>query len=395
MNLFIFIPVWVLQLGVFVDDVSGVSVSVMEGDSVTLITDVKTNQQEKIKCFFNDTRIAQISDYLDVPGAEMNETQTNFFLGCQLPPRATPVDPPLLVCAWKTAVKVVSLFIFVPVWGLQPDVSGVDSDGESVSVMEGDSVTLHTDVKTNQQEKIKWFFSDTRIAQISDYLSKTCTDVQCNKGTERFRDRLKLDHQTGSLTITNTRTTDSGVYKLQMISSRSISEKIFRITVHDVPGAEMNKTQTKSVKEGESVTLDSGVMKNPKDLMTWYFNDTLIAKINGDPSRICTDDQCENADVRFRNRLKLNHQTGSLTIMNPRTTDSGLYHLEIITNSSSIRRRHIINIVSQKGFSVPITDHVVYFFAIAGICVGVLLVVAGEWHRKCTYKMKCPASLIK
>ncbi|KAF4097206.1 hypothetical protein G5714_021214 [Onychostoma macrolepis] len=167
------------------------------------------------------------------------------------------------------------------------------------------------------------------------------------------------------------------------------------VCISDVPGAEMNKTQTKSVKEGESVTLDSGVMKNPKDLMTWYFNDTLIAKINGDPSRICTDDQCENADVRFRNRLKLNHQTGSLTIMNPRTTDSGLYHLEIITNSSSIRRRHIINIVSQKGFSVPITDHVVYFFAIAGICVGVLLVVAGEWHRKCTYKMKCPASLIK
>ncbi|XP_058616229.1 uncharacterized protein LOC131530125, partial [Onychostoma macrolepis] len=296
--------------------------------------------------------------------------------------------------ATKPRVKVVSLFIFVPVWGLQLDVSGVDSDGESVSVMEGDSVTLHTDVKTNQQEKIKWFFSDTRIAQISDYLIKTCTDVQCNKGTERFRDRLKLDHQTGSLTITNTRTTDSGVYKLQMISSRSISEKIFRITVHDVPGAEMNKTQTKSVKEGESVTLDPGVMKNPKDLMTWYFNDTFIAKINGDPSRICTDDQCENADVRFRNRLKLNHQTGSLTIMNPRTTDSGLYHLEIITNSSSIRRRHIISIVSQNSFSVPITDLLVYFFAIAGICVGVLLVVAGEWCRKCTYKMTVPHPLL-
>ncbi len=119
------------------------------------------------------------------------------------------------------------------------DVSGVDADGESVSVMEGDSVTLHTDVKTNQQEKIKWFFSDTRIAQISDYLSKTCTDVQCNEGTERFRGRLKLDHQTGSLTIMNITTTDSGDYKLQIISSSSSSsEKIFRITVH---GESFNK----------------------------------------------------------------------------------------------------------------------------------------------------------
>ncbi len=134
------------------------------------------------------------------------------------------------------------------------------------------------------------------------------------------------------------------------------------VCVSDVPGVEMNKTQTKSVKEGESVTLDLGVMKNPKDLMMWYFNDTFIAKINGNPSRICTDDQCEDADVRFRNRLKLDHQTGSLTITNTRTTDSGLYHLEIITNSSSIRRRHIISIASQNSFSVPITGE--YFYCI-------------------------------
>ncbi len=118
------------------------------------------------------------------------------------------------------------------------DVSGVDTDGASVSVMGGDSVTLHTDVKTNQQEKIKWFFSDTRIAQISGDLSKICTDVQCNEGTERFRDRLKLDHQTGSLTIMNIRTTDSGDYKLQIISSSSISQTLFRITVH---GESFNK----------------------------------------------------------------------------------------------------------------------------------------------------------
>ncbi len=29
----------------------------------------------------------------------------------------------------------------------------------------------------------------------------------------------------------------------------------------------------KSVKEGESVTLDPGVIKNPNDLMAWHFND--------------------------------------------------------------------------------------------------------------------------
>ncbi len=97
--------------------------------------------------------------------------------------------------------------------------------------MEGDPVTLNTGVETNQQEDIKWYFKDTRIAEISGDLSDICTDVQCNDGTERFRDRLKLDHQTGSLTIMNIRNTDSGLYELKIITN-SISEKTFNLTVY-------------------------------------------------------------------------------------------------------------------------------------------------------------------
>jgi len=110
--------------------------------------------------------------------------------------------------------------------------SNAETDSVSVSVMEGDSVTLNTGVQKNQQEYIKWYFKDIRIAQINGNLNKSCTDVQCNEGTERFRDRLKLDHQTGSLTILNTRTSDSGVYKLHIISSSSDSETTFSVAVH-------------------------------------------------------------------------------------------------------------------------------------------------------------------
>ncbi len=118
----------------------------------------------------------------------------------------------------STVVYIYSIYVFFFVFS--PGVSGVYADRVSKSVMEGDSVTLNTGVKTNQQEDIKWYFSGFLVAHINGDQSFICTDVQCNKVTERFRGRLKLDHQTGSLTIMNIRTTDSGDYKLQIFSSR-------------------------------------------------------------------------------------------------------------------------------------------------------------------------------
>ncbi|KAL1251752.1 hypothetical protein QQF64_019548, partial [Cirrhinus molitorella] len=102
---------------------------------------------------------------------------------------------------------------------------------EEVSAMEGDSVILNTNVKINQQQRIKWFFNALRIAQINGDLSKNCTDIQCNKGTERLNDRLKLDHQTGSLTTRDIRATDSGLYQLQIISDRVSIMKHFSVIV--------------------------------------------------------------------------------------------------------------------------------------------------------------------
>jgi len=105
-------------------------------------------------------------------------------------------------------------------------------DSVELSVTEGDSVTLHICVEKKKEEILKWYFNKILIARINGHPKHTCTEDQCEDGAGRFRDRLKLDHQTGSLTIMNIRITDSGVYELKNSSGRHNSEKIFSVSVH-------------------------------------------------------------------------------------------------------------------------------------------------------------------
>ncbi len=123
-------------------------------------------------------------------------------------------------------------------------------------------------------------------------------------------------------------------------SSRKILQQLL-VCVSGVPATKRDEVKTN---KGESVTLDSGEIKKTNDVMTWFFKDNGIAQITGDPNKTCTDIQCNNGSERFRDRLKLDHQTGSLTIMNIRTTDSGDYKLLIHSSSFSITRVKTFNV---------------------------------------------------
>ncbi len=114
-----------------------------------------------------------------------------------------------------------------------PGVSDVYTDEtEMISVMEGDSVVLNTDVTELQKDDhILWSFrlnsSETRIAEIY----KQIISIYDSGENEIFRDRLQIDEQTGSLTITNINKLHSGLYKVQMIS-RVMKHMSFSIAVY-------------------------------------------------------------------------------------------------------------------------------------------------------------------
>ncbi len=103
--------------------------------------------------------------------------------------------------------------------------------GESVSVMEGDSVTLNTDLtEIPEDDDITWKFGVEK-----SLIVKIRTEKQIlftfDGPDGRFRDRLKVDHQTGSLTITNTTTQHTGLYKLDIIGVKW-SSKTFSVSVY-------------------------------------------------------------------------------------------------------------------------------------------------------------------
>ncbi len=86
--------------------------------------------------------------------------------------------------------------------------------------MEGVSVTLRTDVPDIQgSDVMRWRFGQqTSPVEINrmDGIFNTYDGPD-----ERFRDRLKLNNQTGSLTITNITTQHAGLYEAEISSTRS------------------------------------------------------------------------------------------------------------------------------------------------------------------------------
>ncbi|KAK7126457.1 hypothetical protein R3I94_017816 [Phoxinus phoxinus] len=160
-------------------------------------------------------------------------------------------------------------------------VFGVEAEEiESVSVMEGDSLTLQTGVnKIQEDDLVMWMCGDYCIAKLN------ISSQIISENNDRFRDRLKLDNQTGSLTITNIRTTESGLYKAQMIGHK-VSKKTFNVTViaHlPIPVIASYCPQNPSSSSGSSVSkcvLLCSVLNVGDVTLSWYKGISVLSSIS-------------------------------------------------------------------------------------------------------------------
>ncbi|XP_026110484.1 uncharacterized protein LOC113083756 isoform X2 [Carassius auratus] len=150
---------------------------------------------------------------------------------------------------------------------------GVDAV-KTVSVMEGDSVTLQTDTELQTDDVLTWQFGDekTPIATINSGTGSFSTSGGPNG---RFRDRLKLDHQTGSLTITNITSQHAGRYQVR---TKIIYR--FSVTVYarlSVPVISRNSSQSSS---SSYCSLVCSVVNVSHVTLSWYKGNSLLSIIS-------------------------------------------------------------------------------------------------------------------
>ncbi|KAI2646952.1 SLAM family member 5 [Labeo rohita] len=157
--------------------------------------------------------------------------------------------------------------------------SGVFGVGEveSVSVTEGESVTLNLDITKTQEGELIWRFEQILIATFN--IQNNESECHDNTAGGRFRDRLELD-QNGSLIITNTTTQHTGLYGVYNRSDININ--IFSLTVYarlPVPVIISDSVKSSSSSSEQSCSLVCSVVNVSDVTFSWYKGNYLFSSI--------------------------------------------------------------------------------------------------------------------
>ncbi|KAA0711875.1 hypothetical protein E1301_Tti013480 [Triplophysa tibetana] len=203
---------------------------------------------------------------------------------------------------------------------------------KSVSVMEGENVTLHTDLTDIQSvHLILWRFGpqETLLARIHRKANEIsiCADVLDGM----FRDRLQVDDQTGSLTITNITTQHSGLYQMTIISKTQTSYT-FIVSVYThlaVPVITRNPSQFSS---SSCCCVMCSVMNVTRVSLSWYKGKSLLSSIS-----------VSDLNIRLSLPLEVEYQdtnTYRCVINNPITNHTQHLNITQLCQTCSVRGLH-------------------------------------------------------
>ncbi|XP_050958686.1 lymphocyte function-associated antigen 3-like isoform X2 [Labeo rohita] len=167
--------------------------------------------------------------------------------------------------------------IFFCLWHL---IDGV----KIVSVTEGDSVTLHADVNDTEIPRrftnhIEWRWLQPENTHITLWRKKETYHIRYHYD-KRFKGRLQINNQTGSLTIRNIRTTDSGLYQMYSPPRR----ESFSVTVYaHLPIPVITRHSTCFSSSGslqQKCSLLCSVLNVSHVSLSWYKGNSLLSNIS-------------------------------------------------------------------------------------------------------------------
>ncbi|XP_057182196.1 natural killer cell receptor 2B4-like [Triplophysa rosa] len=199
---------------------------------------------------------------------------------------------------------------------------------KSVSVMEGENVTLYTDTQVQSQDDIEWMFGvqspDEIIAEINREVNITSFI------NERLKNHVEIDAQTGSLIITNITTQHTGLYTAEISRKPSAHIRHFSLTVYarlPVPVISRVSSQCSSSSSSSCCCVLCSVVNVSHDVsVSWYKGKSLLSSIS-----------VSDLNIRLSLPLEVEYQdtnTYRCVVNNPITNHTQHLHITQICHTS-------------------------------------------------------------